>query len=198
MPKSRGFSIVELVVVMVIMGILIVLGVVNVTKSQVNARDKERDTDISNITKGLETRYQRGNPVVSASYVKSGSYPSVNEILHAEGKNPDSANLPNTGTIYITSLLPGADTASFYPPNASRSADIATTFKVICSTGCSSPNAENSAQVTSALGGSTSVYVYEPITATNQVCISAICVRYNLYYLQETVAGTQKKESLRQ
>lgn len=198
MQKSRGFSIVELIVVIVVMGILLVLGVVNVTSSQTNARDKERDSDIGNIAKGLETRYTGGNPVVSASYVKSGSYPSVNEILHAEGKNPDSPTLPNTGTIYLTTLLPGTSTNSFYPPNASQAADVATTFKVICSTSCSTLNAEDPTQVTNSLGGSTSVYVYEPITADNKVCINSLCVRYNLYYLQETVAGTQTKVSLRQ
>jgi prepilin-type N-terminal cleavage/methylation domain-containing protein len=198
MSKSRGFTIVELVIVIIIMGILLVLGVVNVTSSQANARDKEREADTGTIVKGLETRYNRGNPVVSASYVKSGSYPSVNEILHAEGKNPDAANLPNTGTIYITDLLPGTDTNSFYPPNTGKPTDMATTFKVICSTSCSTMNAEDPTQISAALGGSKSVYVYEPITAANQVCINSICVRYNLYYLEETVAGTQTKASLRQ
>lgn len=200
MSKSRGFSIVELVVVIVIMGILLVLGVVSVTNSQANARDKERDGDISVIMKGLESRYVRGNPVVTASYVESGSYPSVNEILHAEGKNPDPANLPNTGTIYIADLLPSTTTNNFYPPNTLLSADIATTFKVICSTSCiGTSTAENPAQIAATLGGSTSVYVYEPIDVNNQICINTLCVRYNLYYIQETNSGvTQTKASLRQ
>ena len=49
MRKPRGFTIVELVVVMTIMAILLTLGVVCLNASQLNARNMKRDTDLDAI-----------------------------------------------------------------------------------------------------------------------------------------------------
>lgn len=58
--KSRGFTIVELIVTITIMAILLTLGVVNLRSSQANARDAERKTDIESLATNLETFYNSG------------------------------------------------------------------------------------------------------------------------------------------
>jgi prepilin-type N-terminal cleavage/methylation domain-containing protein len=58
--NRRGFTIVELVIVIAIMAVLLTLGVVNVRASQIDARDAERKTDIETIAQHLETFYTSG------------------------------------------------------------------------------------------------------------------------------------------
>ena len=55
MNARRGFTIVEIVIVMVIMAILIGLAVLNISSTQANARDNKRKTDVENIARGLES-----------------------------------------------------------------------------------------------------------------------------------------------
>ena len=189
MIRPKGFTIVELVVVMTIMAILLTLGVASFNSSQTKARDAEREGDVGTIAKGLEARYLKGNPLVSATYITQGAYPSVNEILQAENKAVTGLSTPSSVT--LTQILPGTAINNFYPPDVSQTTDVSTTFKVICTSASAAPcngnaAAENSATVTAALNGSTGVYIYEPIDASNNICFSAECVRYNLYYLPET------------
>jgi prepilin-type N-terminal cleavage/methylation domain-containing protein len=69
--KVRGFTIVELIIVITIMGILLTLAVVNVNSSQTNARDTERKDDVSALAANLEAFYRAGNGTTS------GRYPSL-------------------------------------------------------------------------------------------------------------------------
>lgn len=191
MAQWRGFTVVELMVVMVIMAILLTLGVATFNGSQANVRDSERAADIGVIAKGLEARYIRGNPLVTATYITPNSYPSIYEIQNAEGLAAGS--LPTNLGVYIDQILPGTTLANFSPPGTA--AGITATFKPICPAAGTAPcnvnnNAEDSAKVTAAIGGSTGVYVYEPIDATNQICFNTACVRYNLYYLPEVTGAT--------
>lgn len=71
--NRRGFTIVELIIVIAIMGILLVLTAVNLRSSQANARDEERKTDIESISLNLESFYRNGN----SSSTDVGRYPST-------------------------------------------------------------------------------------------------------------------------
>lgn len=71
--NRRGFTIVELVIVITIMAILMTLGVVNLRNTQVNARDTERKTDIETIAQNLETYYTSGTD----GSTNVGVYPST-------------------------------------------------------------------------------------------------------------------------
>ena len=71
--NRRGFTIVELLIVITIMGILLVLGVANLRSSQISARDSERKTDIDSIALHLDTYYTSGSDY-STTF---GKYPST-------------------------------------------------------------------------------------------------------------------------
>jgi prepilin-type N-terminal cleavage/methylation domain-containing protein len=59
----RGFTIVELIITITIMGILLTLAVVNVATTQMKARDDQRTTSIQSIGTYLNTFYANGVPV---------------------------------------------------------------------------------------------------------------------------------------
>lgn len=89
--NRRGFTIVELLIVIAIMGILLVLGVVNLRGSQANARDSERKIDVETIGLHLESYYLNS---------PTGRYPST-------GLQSEQWLLPS---------LPDADIKSFTAP----------------------------------------------------------------------------------
>ena len=123
MRKPRGFTIVELVVVMTIMAILLTLGVVGLNASQLNARNMKRDTDIDAIAKGLEVRYVRGNAyAVAPAYINKGSYPSVQEFRHAQGIAITGIS-PTQTSMYLDQILTGTKIDNFIPPGAGDGAD---------------------------------------------------------------------------
>ncbi len=67
--RQSGFTIVELLIVIVIIGILATLVIVTFSGVQQRARDSERKTDINAIAGQLE-----------AAYAKSGVYPTLTEV----------------------------------------------------------------------------------------------------------------------
>jgi prepilin-type N-terminal cleavage/methylation domain-containing protein len=77
--RTRGFTIVEVIVTITIMGILLTLAVVGVGATQMNARDNERKADIEAISLHLESFYSGGlrdDSVVPTiiNYVTNPSY----------------------------------------------------------------------------------------------------------------------------
>ena len=176
MNRRSGFTLIELLITITVMVILIVLGVVNLRTVQANARDEERKTDIENIARGLEQRYNNGNPRATAPYVAKGMYPGTNEIQHAQGvTQADFTPTQITGG-YLTDLLPDTSPSNFIAPGGDT-----TSFSVSCLSSCQP--AETQSVIDAAT--TTTKYIYEPIDKSNAVCCCGDCVRFNLYYRTE-------------
>lgn len=156
--NRRGFTVVEMIITVTIMGILLLLAVVNVNTSQVRARDDERRTDIQSIGLALESYYRTG----AATSTEFGVYPSLSMLVSEET---------------LKTALPDATDESFLAPNTDTllSSFIPATNAVTTTTGVTpQPNI--------------SEYVYQPLKADNTLCAIADtdCVKFNLYYRLET------------
>jgi prepilin-type N-terminal cleavage/methylation domain-containing protein len=106
----RGFTIVELIIVITIMGILLILGVVNLSSSQISSRDAERKSDVESIAMHLETFYNSGTD----GSTTIGRYPSIAEMtgLPSQTKNlrdidPRSLKAPGESDTSIVGMGAG-------------------------------------------------------------------------------------------
>jgi prepilin-type N-terminal cleavage/methylation domain-containing protein len=170
--KRRGFTIIELIIVIAIMGILLVLAVVNLRGTQVNARDEQRKANVEAIAQNLEVFYRSGTDGSTAV----GEYP------------------PTTLIGIETDILRDLDTKSLISPNYSTSAFVAATNATETAIGVTP-----SPDVTP---GTDDRYIYQPMKtndggATWTLCTSSVdeCRRFNLYYFDETDAAVVKVES---
>ncbi len=115
---KRGFTIVELIIVITIMGILIVLGVVNLNSSQVNARDAERKSDVETIAAALESVYNSGY-YDSLNNLKTGQYPSTADFPGSDPtqilKDIDPKALQAPSTSIASSLIAATSTSTTAP-----------------------------------------------------------------------------------
>lgn len=74
--NRRGFTVVEMIITVTIMGILLTLAVVSVNTSQVKARDDERKTDVAAIANYLEAFFNTG----TNNTTNFGRYPTTGLI----------------------------------------------------------------------------------------------------------------------
>ena len=89
LPKtSKGFTLVELMVVIVILAILAVVGITVFSNTQGSARDARRKADIQAISNALESNYST-----------NGSYQGVTTSMFANGIIPTD---PQTNNTYAT------------------------------------------------------------------------------------------------
>jgi len=97
--QSKGFTIVELLIVIVIIGILATLVIVTFTGIQQKARDSQRKTDIGAV-----------NSHVTAYYAETGTYPTLAMLndsawvaKHMKGLDPEALVDPKGGALTGTS-----------------------------------------------------------------------------------------------
>lgn len=174
MNRRSGFTIVELIIVIVIMAILLALAVVNLRSSQVGARDDERKTDVANIARSLEAFYDSG-----VNGVGQGSYPGVNHM----------ADLNTIGG--SDAILPDIDPQSLRAPNVATGDPVS----LIAATN----NTETTTGVTPQ--PTLNTYVYQALQTDGSLCLDHLttpCRRFNLYYLQESDTTVYKVASKNQ
>jgi prepilin-type N-terminal cleavage/methylation domain-containing protein len=177
MQRRDGFTLVELLITITVMVVLMTLGVFSLRSVQANARDEERKTDIESIARGLEIRYNDGNPRAASSDIQKGAYPGTNEIRHAQGITV-AGYTPSSQIVggYLTELLPGTTQDTLKAPGQTT-----VSFNIICTSSC------QPAETQSVTDAATTInkYVYEPINAAGNICSDNTCIRYNLYYRTE-------------
>ena len=87
--SERGFTLLELLVVIVVIGILALLVIPNLTSAPKKARDVQRKTDLKAVQKGLEEYY-----VSNSAYPVATSYTALGAILTV-GNPPIIKSMPN-------------------------------------------------------------------------------------------------------
>lgn len=114
--NRRGFTITELIIVITIMGILLVLGVVNLRGSQAQARDDERRSDIEAIGLNLESFYSTGTD----SSTSLGRYPSTamigHETTYLRDIDPKSIATPGNTSSSVIAATNATQTATGVGP----------------------------------------------------------------------------------
>lgn len=97
MRDQRGFTLVELLIVIAIMSVLLVLGVVNLRSGQVSARDQERKVDVENIARGLEGFYDATGNNAQYPYTYIGDAATTDAVVTDTLRDIDLKSLKAPG-----------------------------------------------------------------------------------------------------
>lgn len=154
----RGFTVVELIITVTIMGILLTLAVVNLNSTQVGARDTERKEDVAALATNLEAYYRNGTEASTLV----GRYPPTSLTLSGE-----------------TSVRASLRDIDFKSVTAPGSTGVAATF--ISATNAVQTTSGVTPQPT------TTQYVYQPLQANGTLCTAANheCRKFNIFYRLE-------------
>lgn len=112
--RQSGFTIVELLIVIVVIGILATLVIVTFTGIQQKARDSQRQTDIQALDSHLESYYAQNGSYPSLAVLTSTGWIAAN----MKGLDPAALVDPKGGSLAATSSA----TAYGYAPLAGGSA----------------------------------------------------------------------------
>jgi prepilin-type N-terminal cleavage/methylation domain-containing protein len=201
----RGFTIIEILITLVVMAGLLSLGVAAVGSMQVQARDKERETDIQTIARGLEARYSNGNPVAITTdpldiSLSPGTYPNLNEMYHAFGWSKTQYNPASPGA-YLPRLVLGTVSDNFKSPSGIN-------IDAMC-VNVSPCSITDMTKVSSQMASnSNDMYIYAPGHADDTICPTGVgtavasgaeqpCVKYILYWREESTGTIKSLKSER-
>lgn len=100
--KSKGFTIVELLIVIVVIGILATLVIVTFTGIQQKARDSKRKTDLGAVQAALESYYSSNNTYPTMADLNSSTWLAANmkgfdahALQDPKGTSPTLAATPS-------------------------------------------------------------------------------------------------------
>ncbi len=108
--NSRGFTMIELLIVIVVIGILAGLVVTAFTNVQRNARDTERKTDVSALYRKLTAYYTENSKYPTLNELNNGAWRTTNfsGFDQEAMKDPKSTsyNLANAAAANVYSYVP--------------------------------------------------------------------------------------------
>ena len=169
MVRSRGFTIIELVVTITVMTILMVLVSFRLVFTERAGRDQERSIDTIALARGLELYYQNG---VTDLSIPRGYYPGTTQVQNAKAVSPSFNN-----------FLEGVSQDSFIAPNMTISNSFGTDASL--TVGGKSDGKYTNTQLMTLLV--TYPYLYQPLKRDNTLCANYTdCVKFNLYYRTES------------
>lgn len=115
--KQSGFTIVELLIVIVIIGILAGLVITTFVGIQARARDSERQTDINAIQKQLEAYYANVGAYPTLADMNASNFRSANTIkLDAKAlADPSNSGTQTLGSTAVASLSASTKAYSYLP-----------------------------------------------------------------------------------
>jgi type II secretion system protein G len=87
LKKEQGFTLLELLIVIVIIGILALLIIPNITSAPKKARDTQRKTDLKAVQKGLEEYFVSNNVYPAATSDLSAGNPAIMKTVPTDPKN---------------------------------------------------------------------------------------------------------------
>lgn len=170
MKRSNGFTLIELLVTISVMLILIMLAVVNLRSTQINARDNDRKSDAESISRQLDSMYKSGYPTSVA--LTQYSYPSQATMVD-----------DTTSRQAIFSTL---------PPNALVDPLSSSASSIVKATDLNTGLISTGTTPVTPFPSQTNPYVYQPISTTGVLCTTTAlsCRSFNLYYWSELTPTT--------
>jgi len=108
--KSKGFTIVELLIVIVVIGILATLVIVTFTGIQQKARDSKRKTDIGAVQAALESYYSSNNTYPTFADLNDSTW----RTAHMKGFDANALQDPKSNSNQVVASMPASGYAYVY------------------------------------------------------------------------------------
>ncbi|HEX5798078.1 MAG TPA: type II secretion system protein [Candidatus Saccharimonadales bacterium] len=108
--KESGFTLVELLIVIVVIGILAAIVITTFTGVQKKGRDAERKSDVKSIASHMEIYFSENSRYPTLTDLNTATWRTAN----AQGLNDDLLEDPsNTGTTTIAATAPGGTSSTY-------------------------------------------------------------------------------------